>query len=87
MKKNLVPTAGNAVANVPTLNQRIFKIQFHLQNMGQSAIIIGQELIECKKSGIATGLLDLKKISNLRKFQPQKELAITMKDRCFYERL
>ena len=48
-KKNLVPTAGNAFANVPTLGQRILKIQFHLQNMGQSAIIIGQELIECKK--------------------------------------
>ena len=48
-KKNLVPTAGNAFANVPTLDQRILKIQFHLQNMGQSAIIIGQELIECKK--------------------------------------
>lgn len=48
-EKNLVPTSGNAVANVPTLEQRVIKIQFHLQSMGQSAIIIGQELTECKK--------------------------------------
>ena len=39
----------NAVAPAPTLAQRVVKIQFHLQNMAQSAIIIGQELIECKK--------------------------------------
>ena len=32
-----------------TLEQRVVKIQFHLQTMAQSAIIIGQELIECKK--------------------------------------
>lgn len=48
-EQNLVPNSSNAVANVPTLEQRVLKIQFHLQNMGQSAIIIGQELIECKK--------------------------------------
>jgi len=32
-----------------TLDQRVIKIQFHLQNMANSAIIIGQELTECKK--------------------------------------
>lgn len=32
-----------------TLDQRVTKIQFHLQNMANSAIIIGQELTECKK--------------------------------------
>ncbi|MBQ7703942.1 MAG: DUF3102 domain-containing protein, partial [Selenomonadaceae bacterium] len=37
------------ISNTPTLEQRVVKIQFHLQNMGNSAIIIGQELIECKK--------------------------------------
>ena len=31
------------------IQQRVVKIQYHLQNMGNSAIIIGQELIECKK--------------------------------------
>ena len=40
---------ADAVAPAPTLAQRVVKIQFHLQNMAQSAIIIGQELIECKK--------------------------------------
>lgn len=39
----------NAAQPAVTLAQRVIKIQFHLQNMGQSAIIIGQELIECKK--------------------------------------
>lgn len=37
-----------AIVN-PTLDQRIIKIQFHLQNMANSAIEIGKELIECKK--------------------------------------
>ena len=46
----VIPTDGsNLPTPAPTLQQRIVKIQFHLQNMGQSAIIIGQELIECKK--------------------------------------
>lgn len=35
--------------SLTTLEQRVVKIQFHLQNMGNSAIIIGQELTECKK--------------------------------------
>ena len=39
----------NALTSAPTLAQRVVKIQFHLRNMAQSAIIIGQELIECKK--------------------------------------
>ena len=44
--------AENALTSAPTLAQRVVKInkiQFHLQNMANSAIIIGQELIECKK--------------------------------------
>lgn len=66
-EKNLVPTVGNAVANVPTLEQRVLKIQFHLQSMGQSAIIIGQELIECKKEVPQGEWLDwLKKNFNLK---------------------
>ena len=36
-------------SSTPSLDQRVIKIQFHLQNIAQSAIIIGQELIECKK--------------------------------------
>lgn len=41
----------NAATTTPaiSLDQRVIKIQFHLQNMANSAIIIGQELIECKK--------------------------------------
>lgn len=39
----------NTESPAPTLEQRVVKIQFHLQTMAQSAIIIGQELIECKK--------------------------------------
>lgn len=46
---NLPAENSNAVKTTPTLEQRVVKIQFHLQNMAQSAIIIGQELIECKK--------------------------------------
>lgn len=46
----IVPAKNNnAVIPEPTLDQRVIKIQFHLQNMANSAIIIGQELIECKK--------------------------------------
>lgn len=51
--KEIVPTQNvNSDASSTfslTLDQRVVKIQFHLQNMAQSAIIIGQELIECKK--------------------------------------
>ena len=50
IKNAIVPADGaNLPTTTPTLAQRVVKIQFHLQNMGQSAIIIGQELIECKK--------------------------------------
>lgn len=42
-------TTTNAATPAPTLEQRVIKIQFHLQNIANSAIIIGQELIECKK--------------------------------------
>ncbi len=45
-----IPAENSNVATpAPTLAQRVIKIQFHLQNMANSAIIIGQELIECKK--------------------------------------
>lgn len=39
----------NLITTAPTLEQRVVKIQFHLQSMANSAIIIGKELIECKK--------------------------------------
>lgn len=42
-------TTTNAATPATTLEQRVIKIQFHLQNIANSAIIIGQELIECKK--------------------------------------
>ena len=42
-------TTTNAATPATTLAQRVIKIQFHLQNIGNSIIIIGQELIECKK--------------------------------------
>ena len=42
-------TVTNTENPAPTLEQRVVKIQFHLQTMANSAIIIGQELIECKK--------------------------------------
>ena len=42
-------TTTNAATPATTLEQRVVKIQFHLQNIGNSIIIIGQELIECKK--------------------------------------
>ena len=44
-----ISATENAAMPAPTLAQRVVKIQFHLQNMAQSAIIIGQELIACKK--------------------------------------
>ena len=51
--KEIIPTQ-NVNSDVSstfslTLDQRVVKIQFHLQNMANSAIIIGRELIECKK--------------------------------------
>ena len=51
--KEIIPTQ-NVNSDVSstfslTLDQRVVKIQFHLQNMANSAIIIGQELTECKK--------------------------------------
>jgi len=42
-------TTTNAATPATTLEQRVVKIQFHLQNIANSAIIIGQELIEFKK--------------------------------------
>ena len=47
--QNVNPDNPSTLALALTLEQRVVKIQFHLQNIAQSAIIIGQELIECKK--------------------------------------
>ncbi len=53
-KETLTAQALTTTNNAPmlatvTLDQHVIKIQFHLQNMANSAIIIGQELTECKK--------------------------------------
>ena len=67
----------NAVAPASTLAQRVVKIQFHLQNMAQSAIIIGQELIECKKEiGHGNWTIWLKENFNLSQESARKFMKI-----------
>lgn len=48
-QQTTLQAAANNAPDTTTLAQRVIKIQFHLQNIANSAIIIGQELIECKK--------------------------------------
>ena len=83
--KEIVPTKNvNSYVSSTfslTLDQRVVKIQFHLQNMAQSAIIIWQDLIECKKEvGHGNWANWLEENFKLKKKAPPQILWLLLKD-------